>query len=233
MTDFLPLLSIVVPVRNEAGSITAFLQSVRSACDHPVQLVVVDGGSSDATAELARPLCDLLITSTKGRARQMNAGAHRAAGAILWFLHADSRLPPHADRIVRNAISQGRQQWGRFDIGLSGRHPLLRVVERMMNWRSRLSGIVTGDQGLFVTRELFDAIGGFPDIALMEDIAISRKLRPFSRPVCVKPALITSSRRWEQNGVLRTILLMWQLRLRYFFGADPDRLARSYYGDDG
>lgn len=223
-------ISVIVPVLNEEGSINGFLTSLRSQCRKPAQIIVVDGGSHDATRERAQPLCDLLLIADKGRARQMNAGARHARGDVLWFLHADSHLPEHADDIIREALSQGSHKWGRFDIRLSGKHFMLRVVERMMNWRSRMTGIVTGDQGMFVSRQLFEAVGGFPDIALMEDIAISRRLRSMGRPACIHRPLITSSRRWEKNGVIRTILLMWSLRLRYFFGADPERLARNYYG---
>ena len=162
----------------------------------------------------------------------MNAGARQASGTILCFLHADSRLPYHADESICEALSGGRRKWGPFDVRLSGGHPLLRVVERLMNWRSHLTGITTGDQGLFVARELFESVGGFPEIALMEDIAISRELKSGGPPVCLPHRLITSSRRWENHGILRTIILMWKLRLLYFFGADPAQLAQRYYGRD-
>jgi len=190
------------------------------------QLILVDGGSGDGTRELAAPLVDLLLDSPPGRARQMNAGAEAAAGDILWFLHLDSRLPPGAARQVIKACDES--DWGRFDIRLSGRHILFRLIERLMNLRSCLTGIATGDQGIFVQRELFGTVGGFPDIPLMEDIALSRLLKRHCRPVCLRPVLTTSSRRWEHHGILRTVLLMWYLRLAYFFGASPDYLARLY-----
>jgi rSAM/selenodomain-associated transferase 2 len=219
-----------VPVLNEATTIAAFLASLRACCKEPCEIIVVDGGSNDRTAELARPGSDLVIVSRRGRAIQMNAGARQACGAIVCFVHADSTLPCHADQTIRHALSAQQRQWGRFDVRLSGRQPLLRVVESLMNARSRLTGISTGDQGLFVTRQLFEAVGGFPEIALMEDIALSRTLKSHSRPLCLRQRLITSSRRWENHGIVRTILLMWKLRLLYFLGADPARLAQRYYG---
>ncbi len=225
-----PRLSIIVPVLNEAASIQAFLLSVRKSCEQRVQVIVVDGGSTDATAALARPHCDCLIESRKGRATQMNAGARQANTNVLWFVHADSRLPRHADALIIDALQRSGRRWGYFDVRLSGGRLLLRVVERLMNWRSAVTGIATGDQGLYVSRKLFERIGGFPDIALMEDIAISRRLKKAGRPAVASQPLVTSSRRWEKNGILRTIVLMWKLRLYYFLGVDPGRLAHMYYG---
>lgn len=225
-----PLLSFIVPVLNEADGIEHFLESLRAGCQRPCEIIVVDGGSGDTTASLAAPHCDHVIASDKGRAVQMNAGARRSTGTLLCFVHADSSLPPAADENIRAALDDSGRQWGRFNVRLSGRHPLLRVVERLMNWRSRLTGIATGDQAIFMTRELYDAAGGFPEIALMEDIAMSRKLKSLGPPACLSQRLITSSRRWEQHGVFRTILLMWKLRLLYFLGADPAQLAQRYYG---
>lgn len=223
-------ISVVVPVLNESDSIVSFLQSVRNACQKATEIIVVDGGSDDGTATLATGNCDRLVMSAKGRATQMNAGANEASGAILCFLHADSLLPHDADGIMREALAAGNSRWGRFNVRLSGSRPLLRIVERLMNWRSRLTGIATGDQAIFMTRMLFDAVDGFPDIELMEDIAMSRKLKSHGAPACLRQVVVTSSRRWEKNGILRTILLMWKLRLLYFLGADPARLARRYYG---
>ena len=225
----LPGLSIIVPIFNEADSIEAFLVSVRESCAERTQIIVVDGGSTDATASLAGPKCDRLVESRKERAAQMNTGATYANGEIFWFLHADSRLPKHADDLIREALARSGRGWGFFYVRLSGSDVMLRIVERLMNWRSRLTGIASGDQGIFVTREMFERIGGFPGIALMEDIAISRKLNVAGRPVCLSQKLVTSSRRWEKNGMLRTILLMWKLRLLYFLGVEPDKLARMYY----
>jgi rSAM/selenodomain-associated transferase 2 len=157
----------------------------------------------------------------------MSAGARTAAGDVLWFLHADSRVLPGAQSQLLDACRAGAI-WGRFDVRLAGHRPLLRLVERMMNWRSRLTGIATGDQGIFVTRAAFEAVGGFPPIPLMEDVALSKALRRQARPVCLSGPILTSSRRWEENGILRTILLMWRLRLAYALGADPRRLADLY-----
>ncbi len=222
--------SFIVPVLNEAGGIEAFLAALRACCAHSCEIVVVDGGSDDRTAQLAAADSDIVIAAPRGRAAQMNAGASSASGRIFCFVHADSRLPDDADRIIRDALSQRQRHWGRFDVRLSGHNCLLRVVEAMMNLRSRLTGIATGDQALFVRREAFDAVGGFPEIALMEDIAMSRALKSVGPPVCLRQRLTTSSRRWEIHGIVRTIVLMWKLRLLYFLGVDPARLAQRYYG---
>ncbi|MCP5157833.1 MAG: TIGR04283 family arsenosugar biosynthesis glycosyltransferase [Gammaproteobacteria bacterium] len=222
-------ISIILPVLNEQAHIVGCLDTVQRLRDQNCELIVVDGGSRDRTVKLAKPLVDQVIVSARGRAAQMNAGARQANGAILWFLHADSLPPSNAAYLIRAALSDSNCHWGRFDVRLSGRQPALRVVETLMNHRSRLTGIATGDQGLFVRRALFEQIGGYPPITLMEDIALSRSLRRHSRPVCLRQRVQTSSRRWEQDGIARTILLMWRLRLAYFLGADPNRLARSYY----
>jgi len=225
-----PGVSIIVPVFNEAETIEAFLVSVRESCGGRTQIIVVDGGSTDATASIARPRCDRLVESRKERAAQMNAGVRYASADIFWFLHADSRLPKHSDELIRDALARSGRSWGFFHVRLSGSDLMLRVVERLMNWRSHLTGIASGDQGIFVTRDLFERIGGFPEIALMEDIAISGNLKVTGRPVCPSQNLVTSSRRWENNGMLRTIFLMWKLRLLYFLGVEPGKLARMYYG---
>ena len=158
----------------------------------------------------------------------MNAGAERARGDILLFLHADTRLPKDAMSLMLEGLQQTDKCWGRFDVKLSGLQPLLRLVERLINLRSRLTGIATGDQAMFIRRARFDVIDGFPEIPLMEDISISQRLKFYSDPLCLKQQVITSSRRWEQNGIIRTILLMWRLRLAYYLGADPATLARQY-----
>jgi len=189
---------------------------------------VVDGGSRDDTAARAAPLADRVVTSARGRATQMNAGAAVVRGDVLLFLHADTRLPPDADRIVREALARTGRAWGRFDVTIEGRHPLLPVVAAAMNARSRLTGITTGDQAMFVTRAAFVAAGRFPEIALMEDITFARTLKRISRPVSLRARVTTSGRRWETRGVVRTILLMWRLRLMYFLGARPDALALRY-----
>jgi len=222
-------ISIILPALNEEAQIVAGLDTLQALRDQDCELIVVDGGSQDQTAVLAEPLADQVITSPRGRAAQMNAGARQACGAILWFLHADSLPPPDAAGLIRAALSDPNRHWGRFDVRLSGRQPALRIVETLMNHRSCCTGIATGDQGIFIRRALFEQIGGYPPIALMEDIALSRLLKRHGRPVCLRQRLHTSSRRWERHGIIQTILLMWRLRLAYFLGADPNRLARSYY----
>ena len=222
-----PFLSVVVPVLNEAATLGAQLAALQELRNRGAELLLVDGGSSDGTRELARPLVDRLLEAPRGRAVQMNAGAQASQGEVLLFLHADSRLPPAADDRLRSALVAGAA-WGRFDVRIDGRHRLLRVVERMMNWRSRLSGIATGDQAIFVRREVFIALGGYPELPLMEDIALSKRLKRLGRPACLRAVVVTSGRRWEQHGVLRTIVLMWRLRASYFLGADPQQLAIRY-----
>lgn len=224
------VISIVIPIFNEAAILETCLESLQPLRHRDCELLVVDGGSHDTSPEIAAPLVDQVITSHKGRAVQMNAGARVAQGDILWFLHSDCSLPPDADGLIRLALTDTNPVWGRFDVSLSGHHPLLRCVETLINWRSRLTGIATGDQGIFVRRDVFEGLGGYPDIALMEDIALSRALKRISRPVCLRQRLHSSSRRWEKRGVVKTILLMWRLRLAYFLGADPAQLARIYYG---
>jgi len=222
------LLSIIIPCLNEASRIAEMLGRLAPLRARGAEVIVVDGGSRDDTVALARAGADLVICAARGRAAQMNAGAARARGEILIFVHADSALPPQADGLIIDALTRSRRSWGRFDVSIDGRHPLLRVVEWLMNLRSRLTGIATGDQGLFVTRTLFEAAGGFPLIALMEDIALSKRLKRFSRPACLRHRIVTSARRWEKHGVARTILLMWWLRLAFWLGADPDKLALRY-----
>lgn len=221
-------LSIVVPVLDEAALVVPALQRLAPLRARGCEIVVVDGGSRDATRTLARPHADVVIEAPRGRAAQLNAGARAARGEVLLFLHIDSRLPADADRLVLDGLSRSGRAWGRFDIEIEGRHPLLPMVARLMNLRSRLTGICTGDQGMFVRAEAFRARGGFPPIALMEDIALSKALKRGGPPLRLKQRIATSGRRWERHGTLRTILLMWRLRLAYFLGADPRRLAVRY-----
>jgi rSAM/selenodomain-associated transferase 2 len=220
-------LSIVIPVLSEAETIEAALAALQDFRARGIEVIVVDGGSADGTPDLARPLADRIIATPRGRAAQMNAGAALAKSDVLLFLHADTQLPGDADRLVLDGLAQSRRAWGRFDVCFDS-GGVLDVVAFAMNWRSRLTGIATGDQALFVTRAAFDEAGGFPLIALMEDVALSARLKRVSPPVCLRVRVTTSGRRWRERGVLRTILLMWRLRLAYYFGADPQRLAKDY-----
>jgi rSAM/selenodomain-associated transferase 2 len=222
-------ISIILPTLNEADLIEESLVALRPLRAAGHEVVVVDGGSVDGTPSRAEPHAERVLSSPPGRARQMNAGARMARGEVLLFLHADTRLPEQAAERVCTALHPAGRAWGRFDVRLSGAHPLLRVVERMMNLRSCLTGIATGDQALFVRRTLFESVGGYPEVALMEDIALCKLLKKHGRPVCLHRPVVTSSRRWENRGVLRTVLLMWGLRLAYFLGVSPQRLARLYY----
>ena len=224
-------LSVVIPALNEATNIMATLAPLQAMRSRGVEVVLVDGGSTDATTQHAAPLVDRIVESARGRARQMNAGAKVATGDTLLFLHADSILPPDADALIGNGLQAASRAWGRFDVTIKGQHFFLPVVAWFMNHRSRLTGIATGDQGLFMTTAAFNAVGGFAEMPLMEDVAMCVALGKTSAPVCLKQKMVTSGRRWEKHGVWRTILLMWRLRLAYFFGADPAALHRSYYGE--
>ena len=220
-------LSIIVPALNEAGCIRELLRQLQALRAQGHEVIVVDGGSCDATVALAQPLVDQLLPAPAGRALQMNIGAQAARGRVLWFVHADTRVPETAAQVIIETVAHAAG-WGRFDVRLSGDRLLLRLVERMMNWRSRITGIATGDQGIFVTRELFERVGGFAALPLMEDIDLSRRLKREQRPLCLRARLTSSSRRWEQKGIVRTIALMWVLRLAYFLGVPPARLAMHY-----
>ena len=227
-------LSIIIPTLNEASCIAGLLADLAPLRTSGSELILVDAGSNDATRQIAASRADQVVESGAGRARQMNTGAALAAGTWLWFLHADSRVSAAViaaltDAIGSDAAAPGHRPWGRFDVRLSGRDWRLRVVEAAMNLRSRLSGIATGDQGIFVEASVFESVGGCPDIELMEDIALSKSLRAQSRPLCIgKAKLQTSSRRWEDNGIMRTVWLMWRLRLAYALGATPESLHRLY-----
>lgn len=224
-------LAIVMPVLDEAAVLPEALAPLQALRCGGAELIVADGGSQDASAALARPLADAVLAAPRGRARQMNAGAaaasSRDAGDALLFLHADTLLPAAAQELVAEALRG--HAWGRFDVHIEGRSAVLRLVAALMNLRSRISGIATGDQAIFVRRDAFDAVGGFPDQPLMEDIELSSRLkRRFGRPACLRARVGTSGRRWERRGVWRTIALMWRLRLAYWLGAKPERLAEAY-----
>ncbi|HBA65442.1 MAG TPA: glycosyl transferase [Methylococcaceae bacterium] len=225
--------SIIIPTLNEQTSIVDCLGKLQQAFksntltrEH-AEIIVSDGGSSDRTVTLAQGLADLVLNGPAGRAKQMNLGAKHAHGEVLIFLHADTVLPEQALNSITQALNEGAC-WGRFDIRLGGRHAMLTVIAALMNLRSRWTGIATGDQAIFVSRKAFDAVGGFPDIALMEDIALSKSLKKCGKPACLVDRAVSSGRRWESYGIYRTILLMWSLRLRYFLGSHPETLAYLY-----
>lgn len=225
-------ISIIIPALNEAEGITQLLSALQRFRAKGHEVIVVDGGSNDATAQLSQALSDQVISSSRGRSRQMNDGAGAARGDVFLFLHADTHLPDEADKLIVERLRRDHKDWGRFDVRLSGHHLLLRLTGFIMNWRSRLTGICTGDQAIFVRRDLFEKVGGFPQIELMEDIALSKLLKKHGPPLCLKESVKTSSRRWEKNGILRTVLLMWRLRLMYFLGLSPKRLAQIYEGQE-
>lgn len=220
-------LCVVMPVLNEAQAIEATLQALAPLRQCGARVVVVDGGSEDDTMTKARPHADAVISAPRGRAAQMNAGAALGWGEVLLFLHADTTLPDGADERLLQALTQGHL-WGRFDVRIAGRHRMLAVVATMMNLRSRWTGIATGDQAMFMRREVFAQLGGFAPMPLMEDIDMSRRLRGLGAPACLRERVITSGRRWEQRGVWRTMALMWRLRWRYWRGESAHALAQDY-----
>ena len=221
-------LSIIVPALDEAEGIERALAPLQAMRARGVEVIVVDGASRDATKARAAALCDRVLDAPRGRASQMNAGARASRGEVLVFVHADTGLPERAPEAIGAALAATGRAWGRFDVRIEGGGPLLGLVGAAMNLRSRVTGIATGDQALFVRRAAFEAVGGYPEIALMEDVALSAALKRVSRPACLRERVATSGRRWERRGMLRTIALMWRLRLAYALGADPQRLARRY-----
>jgi len=226
-------ISIIVPVLNEAQGISESLAALAPLRERGHEVIVVDGGSSDKTPDLARRAADRVVSAPRGRASQMNAGAALARGEVLVFLHADTRLPEDAAARILQGLAASGRAWGRFDVRIEGASVFLPVIAFFMNLRSRATGIATGDQAIFVRREAFKRAGGFPPLELMEDIALSRSLKRVSRPLCLADKAVTSGRRWEQRGVLRTVFLMGWLRLAFFLGAAPASLARFYDGERG
>ena len=223
-------LSIVIPVLDEARHLETLLPELARTCPG-AEVLVVDGGSADGSAAVAaRSPGVRVVASDRGRARQMNAGAARASGDALLFLHADTRLPARAVEAVLDALGDPAVAYGRFDVRFDSRRPAFRVIAGLMNARSRLTGICTGDQAIFVRRATFEALGGYADIALMEDVELTRRLKRAGRRAALNLRVTTSGRKWEREGVTRTIALMWALRLAYASGFAPDRLHRWYYG---
>ncbi|PCI06590.1 MAG: glycosyl transferase [Gammaproteobacteria bacterium] len=225
-------ISIVIPVLNEENHLSIILGSLQKYRDSGHQVIVADGGSSDNSVKLASVGADDVVVSLAGRAMQMNSSAAIATGDVLLFLHCDTVLPHDAIELITKQCLSSKSTnidfWGRFDVRLSSRRKIYRVIEKLMNLRSRYTAVATGDQAIFIERDLFKRIGGFPEIALMEDVAISKILKQLAEPFCINKKVITSSRRWETHGVIKTVLLMWKLRLLYLFGVSPDKLARLY-----
>ena len=229
--------SVIIPVLNEQIAVQEMLPAMQWVRESGHELIVVDGGSTDDSLSLAKKYSDAVVISSRGRAAQMNAGAGSATGDVLLFLHIDTVLPLDGINKILTSLHSHNNQingrvkevWGRFDVRLSGDHFMFRVIEFMMNWRSRVTGIATGDQAIFITKELFVKVGGYLEIPLMEDVEICRRLKKIRKPVCIQDRVITSSRRWEVSGIYRTVFLMWRLRLSYWMGVDPVRLAKQYY----
>lgn len=222
-------ISFILPVRNESSLIASQLMRLQDYRAAGHEVIVVDGGSDDGTAELAAPLADKVLHNAPGRSGQMNAGAAAASGDVLLFLHVDTQLPARADERVQRALASKDSEWGWFRVQLSHPGLVYRVIATCMNWRTRLTFVCTGDQAMFVTTGLFRQIGGFPELALMEDVAVCKLLRRKSTPNWIQAPAVTSARRWQQRGVVHTVLLMWWLRLLYFAGVSPDYLLRLYY----
>lgn len=218
--------SIIIPVLNEEVSIKKLLQQLQEYRQQGHEIIVVDGGSTDETILISEPLANKVISSEPGRALQMNKGAESSANGVLWFLHADTLIPDNA--IDNIQLSLTHHDWGRFDVRLSGSHVFFRIIETMMNIRSCLTGVATGDQGIFVSRKSFELVKGYSNLSLMEDIDLSKKLKLLSKPACIKERLTTSSRRWENKGILSTVFLMWRLRFLYWVGVSPDKLLSQY-----
>ena len=221
-------LSIIIPVLDEAHQLPRLLHHLEIFRDHGVEVIVADGGSVDDSVGLSNRWGARIISSSRGRARQMNAGAHIAQGDILLFLHADTLLPTTAEQQITLALGTTSRVWGRFAVEIQGRAWMLKIVALLMNTRSCLTGIATGDQAIFMFRHAFIQVGGFPDLPLMEDISLSQRLLTLSRPVCLTSKVMTSGRRWEKKGVWRTIFLMWRLRWAYWRGVPADQLAQIY-----
>lgn len=223
------MISIIIPVYNEETTILTCLDFLRPWQEQGSEIIVVDGGSDDGTYAMAEGHASTVCRSARGRGIQMNTGARYASGQTLLFLHVDTRLPAVSNKLLQHLVLD-ENSWGRFDVTLSDERPVFRIIGFFMNLRSRITGIATGDQALFIHKSLFEKAGGFPEIPLMEDIAICKKLLQTSRPICLHQRVVTSSRRWASRGIIKTIFLMWYLRTAYFLGVKPEQLARLYAG---
>ncbi|MDH5436192.1 MAG: TIGR04283 family arsenosugar biosynthesis glycosyltransferase [Gammaproteobacteria bacterium] len=219
-------ISVIIPTLNECKHIAQTLLCLQVMRQHGNEVILVDAGSDDNTVEVATPLCDLVIITKRGRAHQMQAGINKSCGDVLWFLHGDTIVSENTYFLIQQALN--KHLWGRFNVTINSQYKFLRLVAFMMNLRSCITGVCTGDQGIFVKKEIYTQVGGFPIIPLMEDIALSKKLKRLGRPACIKTSINTSGRRWESHGVIKTILLMWLLRMLYFFGKNPVSLKKYY-----
>lgn len=236
--------SIITPILNEADNLAHLFTNINSLNPSPQQVILVDGGSNDDSIRIVRSFINELMLdndckidwqmteSKAGRALQMNTGAALATGEVLLFLHADTQLPMNAIETISEAMK--RAEWGRFDVRIDSRQLMLQLVSQMINWRSKLSGIVTGDQAIFISQSLFEQVGGYPNQALMEDIELCKQLKRkllkgITKPACLKSKVITSARRWQQHGTWRTIILMWHLRFDYWRGVSADNIKARYY----
>ena len=221
-------LSIIIPVLNEEHFLTGNKERLVSLLQEGHEILVVDGGSQDNSVNIARSLGCRVFCTRASRGHQLGCGANHSKNGVLLFLHADTRLPSRAAQVITQALVRPEQLWGRFDVRFSNPHPVFRVIAWFMNKRSCLTGIVTGDHALFIKRKLYFDCGGYMDMPLMEDVEFCRRLKKNAPPVCLSEVVVTSSRRWEQNGILKTIITMWWLRLMFFFGQPPEKLARQY-----
>jgi len=224
------MLSIIIPTLNEEENIEALLQHVQSTAQtRDYEIIVVDGGSHDNTLSIAQSHCDDVLTAKSGRGTQLNAGVERSTGDVFLFLHADTQLPNHFDAMIFERIAKNPMKgWGFFSIKLSGQRLIFQVIAKLINVRSKFTSIATGDQCLFVTRNAFHQINGYKSIPLMEDVDFTKRLKKYGTPIFIKESVVTSSRRWEEKGVVRTILLMWWLRLLFFIGVSPEKLSGLY-----
>ncbi len=221
--------SFIIPVLNEESFFVEQTKIFTSLLEQGHEVIVVDGGSTDQSVVIAEQIGCICISTNPSRGHQLHIGAKKSSNQILVFMHADTLLPPSGLGNIRNVMEKANNYWGRFNVVFTNQKLVFKVIAWFMNKRSCLTGIVTGDHTFFMKREIYFNSGGFSDIPIMEDIELSKKLRKYSRPVCLSEKVITSSRKWEQQGVLKTILLMWYLRLLFYVGVPAEKLAKRYY----